>query len=243
MPNPTVSSGSTVTVSQPIPPTADQINNALNQYTNNLALVSENQSTLQQMVNTEAQFFQNQQQDIQNQKMSMNRVVSFNQSFTKKYNEYIRIITTIFITLGIIYGLFILYDKYPEMQNYILIAMIIIGAFASIRVMNIFISIQMRDNMDFDKVSTSPPPSTVATDISGQIATNAKNGNILGALDLGACVGSQCCQHADGNKGTKWSPSLQACVSETFVNKQDIRDNVIPYDNANIGYPYNIGKH
>lgn len=219
------------------------VNKILSDYQHKLEQISENQGNVKKFVDQEASILQQQDQEVKNQKTNVNRLVSFNQSFTKKYNEYIRIVTTIILTLAVMYVLMMLYKKYPDYEAFILLAMIFIGSYAAIRILNIFAGIQMRDNMDFDKVKTEPPP--MAIDISGQLAANAQNGNLLAALDLGACVGSQCCKHVDGsNNSTKWSPELQKCVAENFTNMESMSEEIIsnigpkPYEKFQLFTPF-----
>ena len=67
--------------------------------------------------------------------------------------------------------------------------------------------------MDYNKIATLPTASLTSAETAEKTAKSANSGNLLGSIDLGACIGSSCCA-----TGTEWDISSQSCIVTTTTS-------------------------
>lgn len=126
------------------------------------------------------------------------RLVEINNFYSNKYEEYSKLMKILLFTLCPIIVLAWLNNKgfVPQVLYYILVVLVIV--IGNIYFWSQYVSIMMRDNMDFQKFdwnfsqSTAPKydPKTAPADIINPWYTTSIPGAEAGA---GTCVGAACC--------------------------------------------------
>jgi hypothetical protein len=120
---------------------------------------------------------------------SQNRMIFLNQSYANRMKRYSYMIMIIAIATVISVFILIFKDFLPSYVSTLLITVILGGA--GIWAMFIFMDIQNRDNVDFDKIYSTP-----LVKKSGNTITSTDSGNfseIVNSKIAELCVGSACC--------------------------------------------------
>ena len=170
---------------------------------------------------------------------SQNRIIFLNQSYASRMKEYSFMIMIIAMTIVTIVSILVIKDLLPATLVNILI--VLVGGIGGIWALYIYYGIQQRDNVDFDKLYSTPPKS--AMDTSGNAFTdNLKVGNISNALGLttnNVCTGNTCCP-----PGFVYSSDLNVCIStqgftsmEQAYSNGDYKGNALP---SNTVYTNNL---
>ena len=141
---------------------------------------------------------------------SQKRVIQLNQSYASRMKEYSFMIMIVAITIVTIVSILVVKDFLPEFIANLLV--VLVGGIGLAWAVYIYFGIQYRDNVDFDKLYSTPPKS--AMDTKGNAFTDTLNaGNISDALGLQVntvCSGNTCCP-----AGYKYSSKENVCVSES----------------------------
>lgn len=170
---------------------------------------------------------------------SQNRIILLNQSYASRMKEYSFMIMIIAMTIVTIVSILVIKDILPASLVNILI--VLVGGGGGIWALYIYYGIQQRDNVDFDKIYSTPPKS--AMDTSGNAFTdNINAGNISYALGLttnDVCTGNSCCP-----PNFVYSSDLNVCVPiQPFTSMQqayssgDYKGNALP---SNTVYTNNL---
>jgi len=118
----------------------------------------------------------------------------------------------IVLCLLIFIGLIMLGKFVPVIPSFIIdiacILTIIVGIFATYF---IYLDVQSRDKTNFDELDLQNPGLLSTDDIKRKTAAAASNGNLLGSINLGYCIGAACCSDASG---TVWDASQSMCVTK-----------------------------
>lgn len=187
--------------------TLTDISNTLFNYENNAAIIVQQQQNLLNLLQGESNYLTEKQTAIQNIQTMNGRTVSFNQNFSNRFLDYIQMVVVLAIGLGILMVIITL-NKMDTISNTLatILSIAVVSIFIII-MFNFYVKIISRDNMDYNKMKTTPPPDSVFRDPN---LMNSKN--ILTQV----CIGENCC-----TDGTSYDKKNQVCVgktkSETFV--------------------------
>ena len=78
----------------------------------------------------------------------------------------------------------------------------------------IYLDIESRDKVNFDELNLGNPSLLSPNDIARKQQSAGKNGDLLGSINLGYCVGAACCCDASG---TVWDSNQSMCVVKPSV--------------------------
>jgi len=155
---------------------------------------------------------------IKNSLDSQNRLIFLNQSYASRMKEYSFMIMIIALTIVII--VFILIFKNYLPSTLVNIMVLIVGAVGGIWALAIYIGIRNRDNVDFDKVYSTPPADI---DNSGNVYVNSLTNksyydNLLYLNTV--CSGNACC-----GSNTVYDYSLGQCIKQPFTSIEQAYEN------------------
>lgn len=143
---------------------------------------------------------------IEQAETGQQRVMRMNDSYVKRSREYLKIVVAAVLILGTLTLIYTLDGRveggvFPS--GVMTFVTIILVSLLLIYGVTVYVGIMQRDNIDFDKLNPKflPPVLANATQ-----PTTVSGGNLLGQLDVGACVGSSCCA-----EGTQWEVATQTC--------------------------------
>jgi hypothetical protein len=150
---------------------------------------------------------------IQQAITSQNRMIQLNQSYASRMREYSYMIMIIALTVVFIVVLMFFQNILPSrLYTFLFMLFSITGI---IWALVIYIGIMKRDNVDFDKIHSTPPDSAI--DGSGNIlASSINSGKISDAIKWNqwdACVGNNCC-----SSGTIFNKDSNVCVKAPFTS-------------------------
>ena len=166
------------------------------------------QSDMQGIIDSENGRLQQKQASIDQAKQGQNRLISLNQSYSKKFSQYTLIMIVGVIALILFLGIILAKQNFPFIPEFFFnILTIVVIASAIIISIIIYGGILSRDNMNYDELALPPPKITTPDQVAAAVAANQAAGNLLGSIYLGSCIGQQCC--ADG---TYWDSSSNTCL-------------------------------
>lgn len=197
----------------------NNVSNSLSKYQNETKSVYEEQSRLMSALADENNHLQQQKHRIDEVNSTDNRLVLFNQSFNKRFMDYIKMMVLSAISLGIIIILVTLNRMEIISSSIATILSIAVISISIIILFNMYYTqIRRRDNMNYDRIATIAPPDKL---FAGSHVTDTSLN-----LSTGLCIGSQCCD----NTTTIWNVDTSTCVklpanegftatSSTFANE------------------------
>ena len=170
------------------------------QYSN----VVSQQKAVKTMIDTENARLLQKKQSIDQSSDGQERIMRLNDSYVKRGREYLKIVVAAVFILGALAAIYALNGMvvggiFPD--GVVTFITIILLALLCIYAVNTYIGILQRDKIYFDKINpdTLPSPNAIKS-------TSGSGQNLLGQLDVGACVGSSCCA-----QGTQWEIATQTC--------------------------------
>jgi hypothetical protein len=175
------------------------------------AQVMTNQQQMNDIVSTELTRLNEKKQSIDNALSTRERVSQLNDSYRQRYMQYTKMIA-VFILALVCFILINLLGKFlPIIPSIVIdISNVVILCATCIILYNIYANIQSRNKLYFDRLNLDPP--TIITP--DQAAQNKKSaglsGNLLGSVNLGGCIGKDCC-----SAGTYWDLSSSTCLPGT----------------------------
>lgn len=143
------------------------------------------------IVHNERVRIDNKAMGINNALDSQNRMIFLNQSYTNRMKEYSFMIMVIALTIVIIVFTLVFKNILPAALVNIIV--FIVGSIGGIWALWIYIGIQSRDTVDFDKVYSIPPSDGSGNVYINSISTATSNRDALGRLWNGVCEGRDCC--------------------------------------------------
>ena len=158
------------------------------------------------------------QQSIENAKTSKNRLISMNDNFSKRMQEYTKIIMVAIVAILLFLGTLLLKNKFPGIPDglFTVIAIIIFSVSAIYCIM-LYQKIINRDPTNFDEINPESPVVLSAQQIQNEMAAKAAKGDLTGSINLGGCVGPSCCgSEISGSsvlRKTVWDPIQQKCLA------------------------------
>lgn len=186
--------------------------------------LSSSQSTLKEqteiiaIVESELNKSKSQLQLLQNEKNNKIRLVEINNYYGDKYAEHASLMKTIIFILIPVIILTIIYnnDLLPTRVYYILI--ITISAIGAYFLWTTYVSIVMRDTMNYQEYDWYFDPSTAPSVESSTVEGDPWLSSSLG----GTCIGQECCsenQTYDSSLNICMTNTSNTCnITETFVN-------------------------
>jgi len=177
---------------------------------NNATLTQQDQ--VNQILQTENTRLTDKQASVQQALDGQKRIVSLNDSFRLKYAEYIKMLLVIVIALVI----WVILSKLnrigllPDVIYTILIILVLV--IPGFICYFIYLDILGRDRMNFNELNIPPPNKLTPDEIRKQKEAAAKDGDLLGSINFGGCVGSECC-----SDGTKWDEGNSVCFGNSLA--------------------------
>jgi hypothetical protein len=150
---------------------------------------------------------------IENAKTSKQRLISMNDNYSKRMQEYIKIIMVAIVSLLLFLGILLLKTKIPGVpEGFFLVLSIIIISAGAIYCIIIYKNLMNRDPTNFDEINPAAPVVLSQAEIDRALAASNASGDLTGALNLGGCIGPSCCDTTNygGNK-TEWDPNTKKC--------------------------------
>jgi len=171
-----------------------------------------NQNDVEQVINTEHANLLQKKQDIDDSYESKKRLLELNESYRLKSADYTKLLMIFIFGLVILAFIVFLSKTVTFIPGlvYDILSVIVICATAYLGYVK-YIDITRRDDLYYNELHMGQPPSNSPEQISEMNKQNAKLGDLLGSLNLGACVGASCCD-ADG---TTWDGTTSMCVPKT----------------------------
>ena len=183
-----------------------QITNLQSSVANSSEPILTHQNDISNILNKETIRLNTKKDTIDNALTTQKRMIQMNNSDGKKNAEYIKMIVGGVFVLAIIIILIFLTRIFPFINGIaVLISVLLISGFIIFCVHKYYV-ISSRDKMDFDKLYVAQPNTSTPEQKAATLAANQANGNLLGSLDIGGCIGSSCC-----DVGTVWDISGQVC--------------------------------
>ena len=165
------------------------------------------QQYLQGIVNFEDTRLKKEERSINNAMEGEKRIMQMNDSYRKRYNQYVKMIVIVIIAVVVIFGLILLelnFPIIPSILNSVLIALVI--AISLSLILYIFYSISIRNRSEFDRLIDGPALIGSGNAIgSGNVIGSGSSVEIVPANQ---CVNNDCCAI-----GTKWCESSFNCLS------------------------------
>ena len=209
------------------------------------AQVLTKQDAVNDIVNTELTRLQTKKNNIDTALEGQKRGIQLNDSYRKRFQYYTKIVVIIIVCLAIFIGLVMLGRLVPVIPSFLIdILCVITVASGIVATYFVYLDIQSRDKTNFDELSLKNPGLLSTDDIKRKTATAAANGDLLGSVNLGYCVGAACCSDASG---TVWDASQSMCVTKPTTNfttmfvSQQLGD--LSNKNISANSPYEFEKY
>ena len=138
----------------------------------------------------EADRLMDKKRNIDDALQGQNRMISLNDSYVKKYAKYNQIVMVIVLVILAILGAILLPTYLPFIPSFIGDLIIILAvAIGAISIFMIYIGIQARDPLYFDKLNIPAPSIKDISDNALDMSLNSIQTGLLG----GMCIGQDCC--------------------------------------------------
>ena len=173
------------------------------------AQVMTNQKQMSDIVNAELTRLTQKKQSVDNIISTKERVAVLNDSYRQRYTEYTKMIVVFIVSLVCFLLLNMTSKYFPVIPSTIIdILYIVLFVVTCIVLFNMYVSIQGRNKLYFDRLNLDPP----AIQNSDQVAANKRaaglSGNLLGSIN--GCIGKDCC-----SDGTYWDIESAKCLPGT----------------------------
>jgi len=155
----------------------------------NLREIAASQNVMYTMTQNESDRLDRKKKNVDQALDGQNRMITLNDSYVKKYAKYNQIIMVIVLVILVIFGAIMLGTYVPAIPSVVndLIMILAVGI-GLIVIYNIYMDIQRRDSLYFDKLKLSTP------DVSGNIDLSSNDINSDQAFIFsGGCFGEDCC--------------------------------------------------
>jgi len=166
--------------------------------------VSSAQNATYTIAMNESERLNDKKKNIDQALQGQNRMITLNDSYVKKYAKYNQIVMVIVLVILAILGAILLQTYLPMVPSFIGdLIMILAVAIGGIVIYLLYMNIQARDSLYFDKLNI---PSPTIKDLSDN-ALSAWKDLSNNAFNLGYCIGQACC-----TEPAKYINSLGKCV-------------------------------
>jgi hypothetical protein len=192
---------------------------------NSSAYILSGQKTVYDIVHREQDRLNSKKDSVETATHGQNRLIELNTNYKKRYNAYTNIIIIGIVTLVLF--IFILFlRKIPIIPPIVLnVATVIIFTASTLMCGRIFVDINTRDSIYYDKLDTNnvfmKKPASILADISnnttGVMGVNGNFNNLN--FNTGFCYGATCCS---GN--TFWDATNDVCVPKPSCGSNSTYD-------------------
>ena len=164
--------------------------NNINTNLGNLEKVSSAQNTMYTIATLENERLRDKKRNIDDALQGQNRMISLNDSYVKKYAKYNQIVIIVVLVALVILGAFLLPKYLFFIPSFIWDLIIILAvAIGGIYIFRIYLEIQARDPLYFDKLNIPGPPTKDLSANALDLSLNSMQTNWLN----GMCIGQDCC--------------------------------------------------
>ena len=175
-----------------------------------------NQKQMSDIVNTELSRLKEKKQSIDNALVTRERIAELNDSYRLRYVEYIKMIAIVVLALVAFIAARMAGKYFPAIPSIVIdIIYILLFCGTCILLYNQMAYIQNRDVLYFDRLNLNGPNMQSAAQIANDKKAAGLSGDLLGSINIGACVGETCC-----SEGTYWDASNSVCAPGTGPNKE-----------------------
>ena len=174
--------------------------------------IFDQQTDLAKIVDYEQRRLETQKKTIDSASHSQHRLMSLNDAFRKRYNDYLKIFVIILITTIVIFGIILLRENFPFIPSIIIdIILSIVIAIALILIILILYNLYNRDMTDYDKLADAGWYFGSGSGLGIAIGSGSGFGNhiIDGVSAANTCVDEACCGF-----GSKWCKNSNVCISQ-----------------------------
>jgi len=194
--------------------------------------VIKNQTEMNHILYSEKERLSYEKKQTDDAIFSQQRMINLNNSFRERYADYTKVLLIIIITLVTIVGIIILHKNItiiPSFIIYILIILVtVIGIFSSYYKYSL---INARDRLYYDELNLQPPSISTSGQTAAAQSQNAATGNLLGTINIGGCIGPQCCS---GN--TIWDSGNSVCIASIPAINTSIGNTISTFVNLENAY-------
>jgi hypothetical protein len=171
------------------------------------------QTQIADIVNTENERIDLKKSKIDNELQTQNRLITLNNSYRQKYNDY-NILYVIFIVfLVTLCGIMLIKRYFPMIPSFVFdIVFIIIIPFFFILLLYKYLDISKHDDIYYDEIKRDNP--TILTpeqELEKKVSEQRKilnSGSLLASYS--GCIGAKCCSETN----TKWDSGNSVCVAK-----------------------------
>jgi hypothetical protein len=206
---------------------------------NSSAYILSGQKSVYDIVHREQERLNSKKESVETASQGQNRLIELNTNYKKRYNAYTNIIIIGIVTLVLFIIILFLRTIMIIPPIFLNVSTIIIFTTSTLMCGRIFVDINTRDSIYYDKLDTNSAfmkkPASILADISNNKAgNNGVNGNFNNlTFNTGFCYGASCCS---GN--TFWDSINDVCVPRISCgsnSKYDINTNTcIPNVDAGV---------
>lgn len=216
---------------------------------NNSKKTADNVYTEQQkmtdIVNTEKDRLDKKKETINNALDGQKRLITMNESYRLRNNDYTIILVTIVISFTTLLALTMISKNFPIIPSFIFdILFVIIISYTLFKIYNKYLDILTHDRINYNELNLDSPtiltPEQIAkkTSDAQQTASNSPTANLLSTINIGGCVGPLCCSGDSywdsersicmtGNTKTGFTTLNLAYGNGEFLLKPKITDTVL----------------
>jgi hypothetical protein len=171
------------------------------------------QTDIKNLLDRESTMLQSQKSIADAALVGQKRTMLLNDGSTKRTAQYTKIIIVIVVSLVASLILTTIGSYLTFIPSFVFdIAQIGIIAFAIIYGFLLYQDAQNRDNINFDEIKTPTVTVPSQTDISNNFVKAKESGDLLGSINLGTCIGFDCC-----SPGTHWNQGNSVCQAGNVV--------------------------
>jgi len=188
-----------------------------------------NQNTLaNNIISSEMARIQSQQSILDNAQKGQQRILNLNDSYRKRYTQYLKMIIAVAIILVIVWVLQVLDTRFAGLiPSYLFdLLTVIIVSIGVIYCYLVYSDIGRHNPLNYDELNIATPENAAPPQTAGAAAPNSNESTNGGDLTAsGACSGQSCC-----GTGTIWDPITKTCKQSTqgFTTLSQSMSNVEP---------------
>ena len=159
------------------------------------------QTDMNNIVQNEAKRLQQKKANMDNAIYNQKRFIQLNESYKKRYWQYVKMVITIVIVILLYLGIILIQKFFPFIPGAVInLLYVLIFSIGIIYIVGIYYDIYRRNKMNFDEINYNPPNTSLGT------SAIDSSGNLN--MNIGLCFDQECC-----STGTVWDDTTYTCVS------------------------------
>jgi hypothetical protein len=148
-------------------------------------------------------------QQVDSELDSKKRGIMMNESYRERFQQYTRMVIVIIFTLAIFIALIFIGSTFTFIPDYVITVLSLIVLIGGIfYAYFILVDVNARDKINYSELDLNGPYILSPEEIKKKSENNAKQGILFDSMNLGTCVGENCC-----SDGLTWDQEKQQCVS------------------------------